>query len=46
MRVALVLYGEILSPVVASQTLPLARTLRHRGHEVRLFVFTSPRRWI
>ncbi|MEN8151200.1 MAG: glycosyltransferase, partial [Planctomycetota bacterium] len=44
MRIALVLYGEIRSPVVASQTFPLLRKLRERGHEVHLFVLTSPRR--
>jgi glycosyltransferase involved in cell wall biosynthesis len=42
----MVLYGEILSPVVRSQTFPLLRSLAETGHEVRLVAITSPRRWI
>ena len=44
MKVACVLYGEILAPVVAAQTLPLLAELRRRGHEVALVALTSPRR--
>jgi glycosyltransferase involved in cell wall biosynthesis len=44
MRIAHVLYGEILAPVVRSQTFPLVRRLRERGHEVLLVALTSPRR--
>jgi len=46
MRLAIVLYGEVLSPVVRSQTFPLVRRLVLRGHDVMLVAITSPRRWL
>ena len=46
MKILYVVYSEILAPVVRSQTLPLLKGLRRRGHEPHLLVFTSPRRVI
>ncbi len=44
MRIAHLVYGEILAPVVRAQTFPLLRGLREMGHETHLVVLTSPRR--
>ena len=46
MRIAVVVYGEIIAPVVRSQTFPLLAELRRAGHDPHLVVFTSPRRVI
>lgn len=46
MRLAYVLYGELLAPVVASQAFPLLAGLRERGHDVCLVAVASPRRFL
>lgn len=41
--VVAVIYAEVTAPVVRSQTPPLLRALRARGHRVDSVLFTSPR---
>ncbi len=46
MKVVYLLWGEILGPAARSQTFPLLRRLRERGHAVSLVAGISLRRWL
>ncbi len=46
MRITYLLWGEILGPAARSQTFPLLRRLRGRGHTVTLVAGVSLRRWL